>query len=99
MLATYGITVGELAIHSHVASLDTQGGHNHSIQINAPHNDPVWSNGGILARAETKYGINSYTVSNSGAHTHTINLSNSGAGEYHNNMSPYQIVCFWHRKS
>ena len=91
------LTVGELPSHNHSASTNTTGEHSHSVQCNAPHNDPVWSNGNILGRAETKYGINSYTTSNSGNHTHNIVINSTGEGQAHNNLQPYISCYIWQR--
>ena len=95
--ATHQLTVGELQSHNHSASTNTTGEHSHSVQCNAPHNDPVWSNGNILGRAETKYGINSYTTSNSGNHTHNIVINSTGEGQAHNNLQPYISCYIWQR--
>ncbi|WP_270369815.1 phage baseplate protein [Megamonas funiformis] len=95
--ATHQLTVGELPSHNHSASTNTTGEHSHSVQCNAPHNDPVWSNGNILGRAETKYGINSYTTSNSGNHTHNIVINSTGEGQAHNNLQPYISCYIWQR--
>lgn len=92
-----GSTGGELPSHNHSASTNTTGEHSHSVQCNAPHNDPVWSNGNILGRAETKYGINSYTTSNSGNHTHNIVINSTGEGQAHNNLQPYISCYIWQR--
>lgn len=96
-MATHRIAVGELPSHNHSASTNTTGEHSHSVQCNAPHNDPVWSNGNILGRAETKYGINSYTTSNSGNHTHNIVINSTGEGQAHNNLQPYISCYIWQR--
>ena len=93
------LPVGELPSHNHSASTNTTGEHSHSVQCNAPHNDPVWSNGNILGRAETKYGINSYTTSTNGNHSHSITISNTGSNQSHNIMQPYIAVYMWKRKS
>ena len=91
------LPVGELPSHNHSASTNTTGEHSHSVQCNAPHNDPVWSSGNILGRAETKYGINSYTTSNSGNHTHNIVINSTGEGQAHNNLQPYISCYIWQR--
>lgn len=97
--ATHKLTVGEMPAHNHSASTNTTGEHSHSVQCNVPHNDSVWSNGNILGRAETKYGINSYTTSTNGNHSHSITISNTGSNQSHNIMQPYIAVYMWKRKS
>ena len=36
-------------------------------------------------------------TSNSGAHTHTVSISNTGDSNAHNNMPPYYSCYMWRR--
>lgn len=86
------LPVGELPSHSHAASMDTTGEHNHNVDMwhgaTAAYGPSV--NGG-----NTKWGTKS--TSSNGNHTHTITVNNTGDGNAHNNMQPYYTCYMWRR--
>lgn len=86
------LPVGELPSHSHTASMDTTGAHNHNVDMwhgaTAAYGPSV--NGG-----NTKWGTKS--TSSNGNHTHTVTINYTGSNQPHNNIQPYIAVYIWKR--
>lgn len=86
------LAVENLPAHKHSASTSSTGAHNHSLYIKqdaskgttAQRVYPSAEGGG-----EWKW---SSAVQETGAHTHTITVGNTGGGAAHNNLQPYTVL-------
>ena len=90
--ATHQLTVGELAAHSHTASSNTAGEHNHGINARA-HNGADTA----ISYFESANSDRTYYTNNAGGHSHTITVNNTGSNTAHNNMQPYYACYIWRR--
>ena len=86
------IAVGELPSHSHSGSISTAGNHNHSAALA---NDDGTNNSNFSSAFNV--GSGRAYVDNNGTHSHTINISNTGSNQPHNNLQPYVSVYIWKR--
>lgn len=82
--------------HSHTASTDSKGSHNHNIlQMNG--------NTGYAGSAGTNMFYRNVsgtkTTEGAGAHTHTVTVNSSGVSGTGKNMPPYLVVNIWKRVS
>ena len=82
--------VGELPQHSHQATISTNGEHTHTAGVLGPIDGHVGNN-------YQKYHCSNGETGSAGSHSHTIEISNTGAGNLHNNMQPFLAVFMWHR--
>ena len=87
-------SVGELPAHTHNASISTAGTHMHPFQFGRSYE----SNRGVPGGGD---GDRTYTNNTleSGSHTHTISINNTGDNVSHNNMQPFVSVYCWLRTS
>ena len=90
--ATHQLTVGELAAHSHTASSNTTGEHNHGINARA-HNGADTA----ISYFESANSDRTYYTNNAGGHSHTITVNNTGSNTAHNNLQPYYACYIWRR--
>lgn len=90
--ATHQLTVGELPAHSHTASSNTAGEHNHGINARA-HNGADTA----ISYFESANSDRTYYTNNAGGHSHTITVNNTGSNQAHNNIQPYIAIYIWKR--
>lgn len=107
---THTLTIQQMPSHGHSVSIqssgscttNSSGSHNHSIYIT---NNGVSTGGARRLGTSGDYsdqrdssilwgGAHTHTVPN---HTHTVNQSNSGGGQAHNNLQPYITCYMWKR--
>lgn len=101
------LSVGELPIHSHTATVSNEGNHNHLTGVCAVAADPGYFKEGSTylgdwnKAQEHGWGSNVYEgITNSaGTHGHTVTNDNTGNGQSHNNMQPYMSIFMWKRVS
>lgn len=101
------LSVGELPIHSHTATVSNEGNHNHLTGVCAVAADPGYFKEGSTylgdwnKAREHGWGSNVYEglTNSAGAHGHTVTNDNTGKGQSHNNMQPYMSIFMWKRVS
>lgn len=95
MLAAHILTVGEMPAHSHTATVDTTAAHTHQYKYTNGFANP--SSAGSLTRQEWLRPVETIDTSASGAHSHSVNISNAGNNQQHNNIQPYIVATLWKR--
>ena len=93
------LTFNQIPSHTHNASTNTTGRHNHSYRT-APHGffeqDP--SQDAIISPPppDCSNAVTKETYYN-GDHSHTVTVNATGGSQSHNNMPPYLVVNIWKR--
>ena len=93
--ATHQLTVGEIPSHTHNATSNSSGGHTHN--YHKPLSDSLMELCGGSDSNRTHERFSTVATSNSGTHTHTVSISNTGDSNAHNNMPPYYSCYMWRR--
>lgn len=90
--AKHQSTIDELAAHSHVATCSVNGNHNHGV----PNNDNSSGRGQAVDGGASQRQFYTWTT-NSGNHTHTVEIKDTGGNQRHENRPPYTVVNRWKR--
>ena len=88
------LTTEELPSHTHVANSSWAGEHNHLTNVFTEYK----GNHGGAATGNNATEYNQVT-SNSGGHSHIINIGNTGNSSYHENRPPYIVIYRFRRKN
>ena len=97
--ATVTLTTNQIPSHTHSASSNSTGAHAHDLSVKyGTQGSSSWN---AFGKSYNNYqwvdDKNSYTISTTGAHSHTISVNNTGGGAAHNNMPPYVAYYCWER--
>lgn len=87
---THTLTNSEMPAHSHTGSTSTNGAHNHSLRTG-------WGGSTDITRVSRNDSqgnlVNaSGVIDSAGAHSHTLNINNTGSGQAHNNVQPTIVM-------
>ena len=85
--------VGELPEHNHNVTVSTSGDHAHTFTFVKEYD----AGGTEPGSASWRSNQGTKTTEQSGTHTHTVTISNTGSNYPHNNMQPYISVYCWRR--
>ena len=89
------MSVGEIPSHTHNATSNSSGGHTHN--YHKPLSGSLMELCGGSDSNRTHERFSTVATSNSGTHTHTVSISNTGDSNAHNNMPPYYSCYMWRR--
>ena len=92
--ASVALTTKQIPAHAHSASTNSTGGHTHTLYSGAG------GSGGSYFSVGQVYGAKNRAVTSpdwNGDHAHTVNISNTGGNQAHDNMPPYIVFYCWER--
>ena len=92
------LTFNQIPSHTHNASTNTTGRHNHSYHT-APHSfaEQDQSQEAIISPSYGSSNAVTKETYYNGDHSHTVTVNATGGSQSHNNMPPYLVVNIWKR--
>lgn len=95
---TVTLTINQIPSHTHNASTNTTGRHNHSYHT-APHSfaEQDQSQEAIISPSYGSSNAVTKETYYNGDHSHTVTVNATGGSQSHNNMPPYLVVNIWKR--
>lgn len=91
---TVTLNVNQIPAHNHTGSASSVGTHNHGIT------SKIYVKGGRSYPGTTNdSGYTTNYLNADGAHSHILNIDNTGGNQSHDNMPPYLVVNMWKRIS
>ena len=106
--ATHTLTVGELPAHTHTGSTSTTGNHTHNVTIfeyfeggngwglGTYKNGKYWQGARFQGGCNVQKNTTNW-VQQTGNHSHTLTIGNTGNGQAFNVTQPYLAVYIWKR--
>ena len=106
--ATHTLTVGEIPSHTHTGSTSTTGNHTHNVTIfeyfeggngwglGTYKNGNYWQGARFQGGCNVQKNTNNW-VQQTGNHSHTLTIGNTGNGQAFNVTQPYLAVYIWKR--
>ena len=96
--AEHKLTESELAPHSHLATAEVAGNHNHNIHLSNSLGDDWGQYNNCAHKGRDGSRIwKTEPISYAGNHSHNITISTTGSGAAHENRMPYSGVAYWVR--
>ena len=108
--ATHQLTVGELPAHTHTGSTSTTGNHTHDVTIyeyfeggngwglGTYKNGQYWQGARFQGSCNVQKNTTNW-VRQTGNHSHTLTIGNTGNGQAFNVTQPYLAVYIWKRSA
>ena len=87
------LTTAQMPSHTHTGSTSTDGVHSHNIYYHCG-TDDLHHTIEIGDSNWGRWGFSNSLISSSGAHSHTMNLNNTGGNQAHENRPPYYAVYY-----